>query len=100
MLMKHTVALLVLFFFPLPKASAGSVEDLAISESDIGRYGGTLVVAQKTEPKTLNPATALDAPSREVIRRMTADLISVNRHTKATEPGLAKSWTTSKDGRA
>src|SRR5689334_13551814 len=99
MLNKHIQVLLVLSFFSVLEASAGSVEDLAISETDIGRYGGPLVVAQKAEPKTLNPITALDAPSREVIRRMTADLISINRHTKGIEPALAKSWITSKDGR-
>jgi peptide/nickel transport system substrate-binding protein len=47
----------------------------------------------------LNPVMALDAPSREVIRRMTADLVSINRATQQTEPGLAKSWTVSADGR-
>lgn len=57
------------------------------------------MVLERAEPKTLNPVTALDAPSRDVIRRMIADLITINRHTLETEPGLAKSWTISKDGR-
>ncbi|HMD49323.1 MAG TPA: ABC transporter substrate-binding protein, partial [Bryobacteraceae bacterium] len=66
---------------------------------EVGRYGGTLVVPQRAEPKTLNPVTALDAPSRDVIRRMMADLVSINRQTQETEPSIAKSWTVSKDGR-
>jgi peptide/nickel transport system substrate-binding protein len=74
-------------------------EELQISHGEIGRYGGRLVVAQKSEPKTLNPVLALDAPSREVIGRMNADLIHINRDTQQTEPALAQSWKVSPDGR-
>src|SRR5450432_912495 len=74
-------------------------EEIQITDSPAGQYGGTLVVAQRSEPKTLNPVTAADAPSREVIGRLTADLIHINRATQQTEPALAKSWTLSKDGR-
>jgi peptide/nickel transport system substrate-binding protein len=66
----------------------------------VGRYGGSLVVGQRSEPKTLNPVTATDAVSREVIGRTMADLISINRASQLTEPALAKSWTISPDGRA
>jgi len=74
-------------------------EDVQISVNEIGRYGGTLVVAQRSEPKTLNPVTAADAPSREVIGRLMADLIHINRASQQSEPALAKSWSVSKDGR-
>jgi peptide/nickel transport system substrate-binding protein len=40
----------------------------------------------------------MDGPSRDVIARMQADLISINRQTQLTQPALAKSWTTSPDG--
>ncbi len=73
-------------------------EELLKTDTEAGRYGGALVMLQRAEPKTLNPVTALDVPSREVIRRMMADLISINRRTQQTEPGLAKSWTASKNG--
>jgi peptide/nickel transport system substrate-binding protein len=76
-----------------------SGEELQMTGNPVGRYGGTLVVAQGAEPKTLNPVTAADARSREVIGRMMADLIHINRDTQKTEPSLAKSWTTSRDGR-
>ena len=75
-------------------------EDLQTTDNEIGRYGGSLVVGQRTEPKTLNPVTAADAPSREVIGRMMADLIHINRASQQVEASLAKSWTVSKDGRA
>ena len=75
-------------------------EELQIDSSSPGIYGGTLVVGQRAEPKTLNPVTALDVPSREVIGRMMADLIHINRATQKTEPALASSWKSSPDGRS
>jgi len=64
-----------------------------------GRSGGSLEYAQRTEPKTLNPAFIGDNPSREIIHRMNADLLHINRETQLTEPALAKSWSVSPDGR-
>lgn len=52
----------------------------------------------RAEPKTLNPLIAIDAPSREVIGTMQADLVHINRATQLTEPALAKSWKISPDG--
>jgi peptide/nickel transport system substrate-binding protein len=52
----------------------------------------------RAEPKTLNPLTAADGPSREVISAMQADLVHINRATQLTEPALAKSWKVSSDG--
>jgi peptide/nickel transport system substrate-binding protein len=86
------------FASSLPQAPQHG-EELQITDNEIGRYGGTLVVAQRSEPKTLNPVTAADVPSGEVIGRLMADLIHINRASQQTEPSLAKSWTTSKDGR-
>jgi peptide/nickel transport system substrate-binding protein len=79
--------------------SAAGKEELQTSTAEVGRYGGRLVVSQRAEAKTLNPVTAVDRPSREVLYRMHADLIHINRVTHRTEPALAKSWTASKDGR-
>ncbi|HMF93008.1 MAG TPA: ABC transporter substrate-binding protein [Vicinamibacterales bacterium] len=72
--------------------------DPMIVDGDVGRSGGALVIAARTEPKTFNPIVALDAPSRDVIWRMHADLIHINRETQRTEPALARSWTVSGDG--
>ena len=74
-------------------------EELARVDSATGRYGGRLVVGQRSEPKTLNPVTATDAVSREVFERLHGDLIEINRSTQKTEPALAKSWKMSPDGR-
>jgi peptide/nickel transport system substrate-binding protein len=74
-------------------------EELARVEGLTGRYGGHIVIGQRSEPKTLNPVTATDAVSREVFERLHADLIAINRSTQKTEPALAKSWKMSPDGR-
>jgi peptide/nickel transport system substrate-binding protein len=73
--------------------------EFALVRSEIGRAGGQLVVVQRAEPRTLNPVIAADRPSNDLIRRMNADLIHINRQTQRTEPALAKSWTMSPDGR-
>ena len=80
--------------------SASGEEEFLITKSEPGKPGGKLVVAERSEPKTLNPVTALDGPSRDVLRRMTADLIHINRTTQRTEPALAQSWTVSADKRS
>ncbi len=88
------------YTLPTPRAaSARSAEDLLVTEAEVGRPGGRLVVAEGTEPKTLNPVTQLDLASRDVIRRMNADLIHINCRTQQTEPSLAKAWKVSADGR-
>lgn len=79
-------------------SSQPPVEDLMTVAGEAGRAGGTLVVAVRAEPKTLNPVVALDIPSRDVIWRTHADLIHINRETQQTEPALAASWTVSPDG--
>lgn len=74
-------------------------EELLTLPGELGKQGGRLVVSLRAEPKTLNPLTAADAPSREVILgAMQADLIHINRATQLTESALAKSWRVSADG--
>ena len=78
---------------------ASASEELLTLPGEIGQRGGRLVVSLRAEPKTLNPLTAADAPSREVILgAMQADLIHINRATQLTEPALANSWKVSADG--
>lgn len=75
------------------------VEELALADSRTGQAGGQLVVALRSEPKTLNPVLAVDDPSRDVIRSLNADLVHINRETLKTGPALAKSWRVSADGK-
>src|SRR5436305_1650864 len=74
-------------------------EEVQRVDGEVGRYGGRLIVGQRSEPKTLNPVTATDAVSRELIGRCNADLISINRLSQQTEAGLAQSWKMSAEGR-
>lgn len=84
----------------LPGIGAPALAQTALAgRTTPGTRGGTLVVPQRAELRTFNPVTALDAPSRDVLRRVMGDLVRINRATLATEPALAESWTRSKDGR-
>ena len=79
-------------------AQASAKEELLAVAGDKGRPGGRIVIALRSEPKTLNPLIAADGSSREVISAMQADLVHINRATQLTEPALAKSWKVSPDG--
>ena len=80
-------------------ATPAAPQDYVTAKGGVGQAGGRLVVALRSEPKTLNPILSVDATSREVIGAMNADLIHINRETQRTEPALAKSWSVSSDGR-
>src|SRR5260370_1013974 len=73
-------------------------EDPLTLSGEAGRSGGRLVVSLRAEPKTLNPVLATDAPSREVIATMRADLFHINLATQLTEAALPKSVKVSSDG--
>jgi len=73
-------------------------EQVLLTDNDPGKYGGRIVLALRTEPESLNPLTALDQPSRDVLGRMMADLIHINAVSQQTQPALAESWKASKDG--
>lgn len=74
-------------------------ESSRLPVAETSARGGRLVVSQRAEPKTLNPVTAIDASSRQVIGLINADLVHINRHSLKTEPGVASSWKVSSDGR-
>ena len=79
--------------------AGGAGEDRLVTDNTPGRAGGKLVVAVRSEPKTLNPVLAADGPSRDVIRCMSGDLIHISGDSLKTEPALAKSWDISRDGK-
>jgi peptide/nickel transport system substrate-binding protein len=64
-----------------------------------GRRGNTLTFAEKTEPKTFNPVTALDVVTRNVMQLIMGDLVHIDRQTLLTYPALAEEWEVSPDGR-
>lgn len=91
-------AVCTLLFCVLWSLPSTAAEELQISDNVPGTYGGRLVVALRSEPKTLNPVVSTDVSSREVIGQMTADLIHINRYSQQSESALAKSWSVSRDG--
>jgi peptide/nickel transport system substrate-binding protein len=101
MLRTHVSALLasILAMASMAAGATARPQDYATVKGSLGQPGGRLVVALRSEPKTLNPILSVDATSREVIGAMTSDLVHINHETQRTEPGLAKSWTVSPDGR-
>ncbi len=97
-------ALVISLLSGLPAGAATSApvaagEQVLVAQGASGTPGGRLVVALRAEPRTLNPAAAADAPSREVIGRMIGDLIHIDRATQSTEAALAHQWRRSADGR-
>ncbi|MFN8058320.1 MAG: ABC transporter substrate-binding protein [Vicinamibacterales bacterium] len=81
------------------KASQGEATvDWLVSGGEPGSRGGQIVAALRAEPRTLNPLTALDNPSREVLRRVHADLVTIDRQSHQTELALASSYVRSPDG--
>jgi peptide/nickel transport system substrate-binding protein len=74
-------------------------EDALVVEGETGRPGGRLVIALRSEPKTLNPLSAVDRTSKEVLACLMSDLIHINRYSQKTEPALARKWETSRDAR-
>ena len=70
-----------------------------MTAGEIGQRGGRLVASLRADPKSLNPVTAVDLPSKQVQALLFADLIHINAYTQRTEPALAKSWSVSPDGK-
>jgi peptide/nickel transport system substrate-binding protein len=79
-------------------AQAPAGEDVVVATPP-GVRGGSLTVAQRAEPRTFNPLLASDGPSREIVQRLHASLIRIDRSTLRTEPELARRWDVSADGR-
>jgi peptide/nickel transport system substrate-binding protein len=74
-------------------------EEVLIVPGDSGSTGGRLTASLRTDPKTLNPITVVDVPSKKLIALLFADLIHINLSTQRTEDALAKSWQVSADGK-
>jgi peptide/nickel transport system substrate-binding protein len=73
-------------------------EEILVVPGLAGHPGGRLVYGERAEPMTLNPVFASDLTSRDIVNRITADLVHINRATLKTECALAKSYKVSPDG--
>src|SRR5712691_9573741 len=59
---------------------------------------GTLVVGLVAEPVNLDPAQVTDLNSNRVGRRIVETLVTFPEESTQVVPGLAESWTVSRDG--
>ncbi len=73
-------------------------EEVAISDSEIGRYGGIFILNETTQPTTFNPIVPNNLSTSMVLSRLMSGLIDFDPRTEAFTPALAKSWTVSPDG--
>src|SRR5215472_2500265 len=80
-------------------SQAAPAEEVLIAPGEIGSPSGRLVTSLRADPKTLNPVTAVDLPSKQVLGLLSADLIHINSSSQGTEPALAKSWKITPDGK-
>ncbi len=72
---------------------------VATDAPEIGKYGGRLVVAQISEPRTFNPVIITDTATGGVLAPIFEGLVEGNYITGEIEPALAESWTLSEDKR-
>jgi peptide/nickel transport system substrate-binding protein len=59
---------------------------------EIGTYGGQVVVASLSDPKTFNIITGSETSTTDITSRMFDGLVDRNQHTLEWEPELAESW--------
>lgn len=82
-----------------PHPSLPGLPDPKVMVGQIGRYGGTFLDAQVSDPRTFNPILAQETTSTGPLANLFDGLVETNGETTEVEPALAESWTTSKDGR-
>jgi peptide/nickel transport system substrate-binding protein len=71
---------------------------LALAVPAAAQPAGTLVVGLVAEPVNLDPAQVTDLNSARVGRRVVETLVTFPEESTQLVPGLAESWTISKDG--
>lgn len=57
-----------------------------------------LTIGQRTEPRSFNPVTAADEPSRQIIGLLHATLLRTDPATQRLAPALAESWRAHRNG--
>jgi peptide/nickel transport system substrate-binding protein len=70
----------------------------SFGSSALAQAPGTLVVGLVAEPVNLDPAQVTDLNSNRVGRRIVETLVMFPDESTAVVPGLAESWTVSRDG--
>ncbi len=82
-----------------PHPSLPGLPNPKVMSGDVGKPGGTFLDSQVSDPRTFNPILAQETTSTAPLGNLFEGLVEDNGETTETEPALAQSWTTSKDGR-
>ncbi len=82
-----------------PHVSLPGLPNPKVMLGDIAQPGGTFLDAQVSDPRTFNPVIAQETSSTGPLGSLFDGLVEDNGETTETEPALAESWTTSKDGK-
>src|SRR5213594_374942 len=79
-------------------AVAAVISAAGVASPAAAQPAGTLVVGLVAEPVNLDPAQVTDLNSNRVGRRVVETLVTFPEESTQVVPGLAESWTISKDG--
>ena len=82
-----------------PSHSLPDLPNPKIMPGDSGKFGGTFLDSQVSDPRTFNPVLVQETSSSGPLGSLFDGLDEQNGETGEFEPALAESWTTSKDGR-
>ncbi|MGF1450173.1 MAG: ABC transporter substrate-binding protein [Opitutales bacterium] len=82
-----------------PKPDPNLPEDVDIADCEPGEYGGVLILADTTEPKTFNFLVPGDQASSIARGRFLDGLVTTDLVTQEFKGALAKSWERSADDR-
>jgi peptide/nickel transport system substrate-binding protein len=87
-----------------PPSAVEAIDYMALQKKaesfvpSIGAYGGEMVFASITEPRSFNPITSTEPSTSKFTQYMYEGLVHINGVTLKPEPGLAESWDVSHDG--
>ena len=74
-------------------------EDAYVTDASVGSYGGTLVMAIPSNPKSFNPIVSVETSTAWVINNVVFKaLTDYDNEQQKDIPGVAKSWEASPDG--
>ena len=99
---KKLILLTLLLTVSVSLLAAAEVEKKVSSPllfKEIGKPGGEFVLSLATAPETFNYYAGIDASTFTVMTNVLDSLLEANPVTQELEPGLAKSWEVSKDGK-
>lgn len=71
--------------YPLP-------EDVLLTDSEPGQYGGIFVLNETTQPTTFNPQVPNNLTTSLILSRILSGLIDFDPESEQFVPALAKSW--------